>query len=148
MAAFYISTLSVYPVLKGRVAPERGGPSRERRPPRLSGAGKQRRRVRAVHIHRTSSRFSHPRSGLIKTAPLHGATPRGGVRATVRQRPPGKERGKSASGSAQEAAPSRSAAGKSATLKNPAHHQRSARIALPLAPCDRYRQAETPKAAR
>jgi len=33
----------------GRVAPERGGPSRERRPPRLSGAGKQRRRIRAVH---------------------------------------------------------------------------------------------------
>ena len=48
----------------GRVAPERGGPSRERRPPRLSGAGKQRRRVRAVlqtcscqHNSKRSARF-------------------------------------------------------------------------------------------
>ncbi|WP_162558824.1 hypothetical protein [Sphingorhabdus sp. EL138] len=40
------------PVLKGRVAADRGGPSRERRPPRLVGAGKQRRRTRAVHINR------------------------------------------------------------------------------------------------
>jgi len=54
---------------------------------------------------------------------LHVATPRGGVRAqVVRQRPPRKERGKSACGSEQKAAPSRSEAGKSASLKNPAHY--------------------------
>lgn len=46
------------------------------------------------------------------------------VRATVRQRPSGKERGKSASGSAQKRRALRSAiaAGKSASLKPPAHH--------------------------
>ncbi len=49
---------------------------------------------------------------------------------TRARRSHGKERGKSASGSVQNPAPSRSVAGKSATSENPAHDQRSVRIAL------------------
>ena len=67
-----------------------------------------------------AARFPRPHRGT-KTAPLHGATPAGWcARATVRQRPSGKERGKSASGSARKRRPLTGLPGQSASARTPA----------------------------
>ena len=99
------------------------------------------------------------------TAPLHGATPTGGVTASRAKTRPLRHRRSAASrsecaagartarrearapaGQPKDSAPSRSAAGKSATIDN----SRSIAAGRQDRPCvsDRHRQAEKPKVAR
>lgn len=93
-----------------RVAPERGGPSRKRRPSPSSGTATKRRRTRAVQNQSNIIERISPRSGRTRTAPLHGATPAGRpARGPVGQRASGQERGKRACGSAQKRRTPRSA---------------------------------------
>lgn len=75
------------------------------------------------------------------------AQPRQRGRSADRSRASGKERGKSASGSAQKHRALRSEAGQSATLDPPAHLPGPPGHPSPCA-SDRHRQAETPQAAR
>ena len=100
------------------------------------------------------------RSAAQATAPLHGATPTGDVAASRAKTRPLRHRRSAASrseraagartarrearapaGQPKDSAPSRSAAGKSATSKTPAHFQRSYRTALaPAIVTDRPRR--------
>lgn len=70
--------------------------------PPLRGRPQKRRRIRAVQNQWNIIEGISPRSGRTRTAPLHGATPAGcPAPGPVGQRASGKERGKSASGSAK-----------------------------------------------
>lgn len=94
-----------------RVAPERGGPSRKRRPSPSSGtATNTPAHPRRPKISRRSSREVRRAAAEQETAPLHGATPAGRpARGPVGQRASGQERGKRACGSAQKRRTLRSA---------------------------------------
>ena len=86
-----------------RVAPERGGPSRKRRPSPSSGSATDTparpRRPFSVASHLRKFAAQRPnRNGTLVRRDAAGWC----ARATVRQRPSGKERGKSACGSEQE----------------------------------------------
>jgi len=132
---------------------------------RLFCFGNERAKPLAFPPHQKRSRQApRPRRGT-KTAPLHGATPTGDVsasrahdkavapkaqrrlskRARVR-RSPGKERGKSASGSAQRRRTLPRVREAVCDHRSPLILQRSVRTAL--APCVSSPKAETPKAAR
>jgi hypothetical protein len=94
-----------------RVAPERGGPSRKRRPSPSSGTATETpaRPRRPKNQSNIIERIS-PRSGRTETAPLHKTTPAGRpARGPVGQRASGQERGKSACGSAHRLRTLRSA---------------------------------------
>ena len=89
--------------------------------PPLRGRPQTRRRIRAVHHQSRGIERSSPRSGRTRTAPLHGATPPDGVRAQLcASAHPARREARVPAGQNKNAAPSRSAAGKSATLKTPA----------------------------
>ncbi len=73
---------------------------------------------------------TQPQRG-IQTAPLHGAPPPDGVRAQLcASALPARREASVPAGQSKNTAHSRSAAGKSATLENPAHFQRAVRTAL------------------
>ena len=134
-----------------RVAPERGAPSRKRRPSPSSGTATRTparpRRPQSVDQHRAKFAAQRPNK---KRHPCNGATP---TRVLRRQASPGRmlrasaapakgrravERGRAArrearvpAGQFKNAAPSGArSAGQSASSKNPAHSQRAARAAL------------------
>ena len=125
---------------KGRVAPERCGPSRKRRPSPSSGSATTTPAQSAVRNQSLVIEGSSPRSGRTRTAPLHGAPPTGGVAASRAMTRLSRHRRSAASRSAcasaarttrrearvpagqdKKAAPSRArSAGQSASAKNPA----------------------------
>lgn len=125
-----------------RVAPERGGPSRKRRPSPSSASATKTpahpRRPQSVEDHRDYPAAQRPnKNGILarrdaaercggKQSDDKAVAPTALRRQSKRRRvrrPHGQERGKSARGSAQKnAAPSGAhSAGQSASLENPAH---------------------------
>ena len=128
-----------------RVAPERGGPSRKRRPSPSSGtATKMPARPRRPKISRISLK-EHRRAAAERER--HPCTKRrqpdvlrAGLWASGR---PARREARAPAGQPTDSAPSRSAlaAGKSATSENPAHFQRAVRNAVaPVIVTDRPRR--------
>ena len=117
----------------GRVAPERAGPSRKRRPSPLFGDGHKNAGASAPTAD-TSNMIerSSPRSGRTGTAPLHGATPTDGVRGqSSASAHPARREARVPAGQHENAAPlGARSAGQSAPVENPAHLQRAVRPAL------------------
>ena len=120
------------------VAPERGGPSRKRRPSPSSGTVKHTpahpRRPQSVEDHRDHHAAQRPNSKRHPcTVRRQPDALRAGLWASGR---PARREARVPAGQNKKTAPSRSAAGKSATFDNPAH--------LIRAP-DRHRNGQDPR---
>ena len=104
------------------------GPADATRPPhggRLFCFGKREGEALGVPNNKRNRAGQAPisRDAATITAPLHGATQRGGVRAQpCASAHRARREARMPAGQLKDSAPSRSAAGKSATLKTPAHY--------------------------